>query len=413
MIVVVSSEADPESTEAMVGRLLASWRTGSGGVGGVAVVGCNVQSMTKNRVYGLDVLVWTPYGCTVIEVKGFCSAQSGVLDPRINGTWRVGSAPADLYSLDSAANPVAQGRPYMYAVKDNFKAARLPEWVELLVVLAPLAKADLTIRSSKLTDGIFVVAAPPGNDRSLLEHFTPKPGDQPCWSGDDIQRAFDLLDLDEYLPSPDQLAHEGFTVPRPPTVAPKPIGSGDDPFAPAPVPATARRGMHPPLSPPIPRGRLSPLTQPISGRSAADAPPGTAPPRADGRDARRWSDDDLDDVFHARPVSDSIEQPRRPRRPVGERYPSFPAAAPPPFTEPAARRWTQWPGLDTAISVLAIIVLAFLLLMVVRCGSEASSSRIGDPARSPAGQVQPSRPVAPHQAPPPVTPSACMPFQAC
>jgi hypothetical protein len=414
VIVIVSNGVQPKSAEAMVGRLLESWRTGRDRVEGVAVLGCNVRSMREDdRVYGLDALVWTPYACTVVEVKGFRSVQNGVLDPRINGTWRIGGADADLYTLDSAANPVAQGTDYMYAVKDNFTPANLPKWVNLLIVLAPRAEAHLTITSSQLKQGAFVVAATPDNDRSLRDYFTPAPGQKRLWSAEDVQRAFAILELDQYLPSPQQLAQEGFSFRRPPPAPLTHSPGQDDPFAPRPVPARPR--LHFPLSPSIPRGRLSPLAPvPASRLSSPAPPPGPVEPRAGNR-GRQWTDDDPEDVvLRDQPIPAFIEQPRRQRLSVDERYPLPPAAAPPPFAEPAPRRWSQWPGLDTAVSVLAIIFLAALLVLVVRCGDERSTPRTGDPARFPAGQIQPSPPLSPPRpAPPTRTPVTCMPFQAC
>lgn len=117
------------------------------------------------------------------EGQRFRSAQTGVLDPRDNGAWRVDKVVADLYSLGSAANSVSQARDYMFAVKNHFTLARLPDWVELLVVLAPHRDARLTITSSQLNRGTFVVAAASEDDRALRDYFTPASGAKRRWSG--------------------------------------------------------------------------------------------------------------------------------------------------------------------------------------------------------------------------------------
>ncbi|MEU1527133.1 NERD domain-containing protein [Nocardia rhamnosiphila] len=405
VIVIVSNGVEVEDAEEMVRRLLESWRTGGSQVGGVAVLGCKVRH--KRRVHSLDALVWTPYTCTVMEIKGFRSVQHGTLDPCDNGAWRVGGAVADLYSLGSAANPVAQAERYMYAVKKNFTPAGLPDWVHLLVVLAPLDDACLTITSSEINDGMFVVAASSDNDRDLRDYFTPDPGAKRRWSGEDLERAFGVLGLTQYLPGRQRLAQEGFSFARLPAETSAHPDGHNDPFAyrPAPMPP------QPTLTslPPAPRSRRSPLALPSTRANPGPSRP-VGPPASDR--GTRWQDaDDPQPTPRRQLISASTtDQPRRPRVPLSERYPLYPAATPPAFAEPTARRWSQWPGMDTAISILAIIILAAaLLILVACCGDARSATRTGGPMTPPAGQVQPS-PAPPR--PPPSTPNACMPFQA-
>ncbi|WP_280420862.1 nuclease-related domain-containing protein [Nocardia carnea] len=412
VIVIVSNGVKTKRAEEMVRRLLESWQAGTSQVGGVAVLGCNVRSMdSETEVYNLDALVWTPHKCAVVEVKGFRSAQTGVLDPRDNGAWRVDDMVADLYSLGSAANPVAQAQDYMFAVKNHFTPARLPDWVELLVVLAPQRDARLTITSSQLNRGTFVVAAASGDDRALRDYFTPPPGAKRRWSGEDIQRAFGVLGLTDYLPDRHRLAREGFSFSPPAAQTPAHPGDQDDPFAHRPAPTRERPHITPP--PPALGSRLSP--PPTTSTPRSPATPAPVGPHSSDRGTSEWGDDGVEHAAPLRPFTPvpTVDQPRRPRLPVSERYPLHPAATPPAFTALTARRWSQWPGIDTAVSVLAIIILAALLVLVARCGDERAASRTGDSVTPPAGQVQPS-PAPPPPAPPARTPNTCMPFQtAC
>lgn len=403
VIVIVNNGVEPDGAEAMIRRLLESWQPGSSRIGGVAVLGCNVRS--GPNVYNLDALVWTPHTCTVVEVKGFRSVQSGVLDPRDNGSWHVDGMAADLYSLGSVANPVAQAKRYMYAVKNQFSPKGLPDWVHLLVVLAPLREAHLTITSAQLHPGTFVVAASPDDDRALREYFSAGTGAKPRWSGEDLERAFTALGLDDYVPDRRRLAEEGFPYRRLPVNTPTHTGDRTDPSAHHLDPTPPRL----PISPAAP----APRNAPAPSFDSSTNPSELVEEHTNARNRRPHTEGGPRYADHAGQFSTApaFDEPRRQRPPVSDQYPAQPAA-PPAFAGPAARRWSQWPGTDTAASISAISILAVLLILVARCGAERATTRTDEPVAPapPAAHIHTSPPPMP-STPPAYTPNSCMPFQ--
>lgn len=423
MIVIVGNGAELSPAEKVVHRLLTSWQTGNVRVGGVAVLSCNVRRRSGVSSHELDALVWTPFGCTVVEIKGFRTVQHGTVDPRLNGAWRVGDAVADLYGLKSADNPVAQAKPYMYAVKNRLQRADLPDWVELLVVLVHQERAHLRIASPQLEDGVFLAAACPRRDRALREHFTAPPGSPRRWSGEHIQQAFHALELDDYLPARVDLAAEGFHFfdLSETTTTGVEVDEGGDPFGPLPAP-TPQRIPSTSLWSPRPPHHPAPAVPASPHSDTAEPEPSSMPPRrAEDPEEDRWAARRPEDApgppaTEQRTGHDQaydLEHPRRHRPPISDRYPLYPPS-PPPFPVPAERRWPQWLDIESLISALLILPLAILLLVaMVRCGAEDTPTHTGDPVTTSTRQLPP--PPAPQpavSAPPAHTPNSCMPFQA-
>jgi hypothetical protein len=417
VIVIVCNDIQLSSAEAELRRVLESWQAGSTQVGGIAVLSCNVRGSREFVSHELDALVWTPHGCTVIEVKGFRSVQHGVVHPRLNGDWRVGEAVADLYKLGSSTNPVAQAKPYMYAVKNRFRAAGLPDWVQILVVLVPQPRAHLTITSSKLDHGIHLVEASSRTDLSLRRFFTPGPGSRRLWSGEDIEHAFYALELDDYLPERSQLTAQGFYFGSPVPIVETRAGEGAQELASPramPCPPTL---ITPRSSPSVSRDDLA--SQRRDHAHLGHRSPVPADTGEDIRDSGRRAtsgqsatSSPLESAASNRGQRPALSHAVHARRPDGERYLPVTAASPPPLPETALRRWPRWVENETLHSILAIIVLAAVLVaLVTRCGGTAEPAHSGEPGIVPSEQARPSSPARTAPGPSSSTPEPCMPFQ--
>ncbi|MBM4509628.1 hypothetical protein GS421_11225 [Rhodococcus hoagii] len=122
MLLRVANEPDLSGAEQAVVGWIRSWQE-TAALPGLAVVNCRVPTRTGYRQ--VDAIVWTPYGCVVLEIKGFRSPQSGTLRVPVNAPWTVGGRPADLYTSRSSTNPLDQLETNCYAVK-NGSAPRVP-----------------------------------------------------------------------------------------------------------------------------------------------------------------------------------------------------------------------------------------------------------------------------------------------
>lgn len=211
MLVRVQNTEALSGAERFVVRLLREWGTGTQTLGGVAVFQCHVPRVRRGRAAGseIDVLVWTPRGCTVVEIKGFGSVQHGVLEVKVNGRWQVGGQPADVHAK-SAPNPLLQARKYMFDVKTLFQQHDLPSWIEMLVVLVPKTGSRITWSGAGMEPGTDLVLVRIGRSRPLLEYFRGSSAGPPRWTIDDVEQAFRVLELGDYLPTRAQLAAEGF-----------------------------------------------------------------------------------------------------------------------------------------------------------------------------------------------------------
>lgn len=219
MLLRVANEAGLSGAEQAVVGWIRSWQE-SDPLAGLAVVNCRVP--TRSGYRQVDAIVWTPYGCVVLEIKGFRSPQSGTLRVPINAAWTVGGRPAELYTQRSSANPLDQLETNCYAVKNGIVAAGVDRvFVHGAVVVMPFSPAEITLarvgpqnRVGDLADrvelrsGIHVVVGGDARLRQFLDSVG-SPRRTVQWSASTMVSAFEALGLPD-VPSVDELVREGF-----------------------------------------------------------------------------------------------------------------------------------------------------------------------------------------------------------
>ncbi|WP_169332400.1 hypothetical protein [Nocardia brevicatena] len=196
---------------------MTEWGPGDARVGGVAVFDCPVPRPRRGRFAtpAVDLVVWTPHGCTVVAIRGFGSVQHGPLDIRSTARWLVGDRPADLAVSKSAPNPLLQAHKQAAELRNCFRQHGLADKIEILIVLVPKTGSRITWNGTSPEPGSDIVLVRIGQSAALTEHFRrPRPGPV-RWRIEDVTRAFEALDLDEHLPAPEELAVEGFTTSMP------------------------------------------------------------------------------------------------------------------------------------------------------------------------------------------------------
>ncbi|MBM4540759.1 hypothetical protein GS504_07195 [Rhodococcus hoagii] len=219
MLLRVANEPDLSGAEQAVVGWIRSWQE-TAALPGLAVVNCRVPTRTGYRQ--VDAIVWTPYGCVVLEIKGFRSPQSGTLRVPVNAPWTVGGRPADLYTSRSSTNPLDQLETNCYAVKNGIGAAgpdRL--FVHGAVVVMPSSPAEIALARVgprnpvgdvgdrvELRSGIHVVV---GSDARLRQFLDGVGGPRRTarWSASAMVSAFEALGLPD-VPTVDELVREGF-----------------------------------------------------------------------------------------------------------------------------------------------------------------------------------------------------------
>ncbi|MFC9517055.1 nuclease-related domain-containing protein [Nocardiaceae bacterium NPDC056970] len=219
MLVRVANEAGLSGAEQAVVGWIRSWQQTTP-LPGLAVVNCRIP--TRSGYRQVDAIVWTPYACIVLEIKGFRSPQSGTLRVPVNAAWTVGGRPAELYTHRSSTNPLDQLETNCYAVKNAIVAGGVDRvFVHGAVVVMPYSPAEITLarvgpqnRVGDLADrvelrrGIDVVV---GSD-TRLRHFLDSvggPGRAVRWSASTMVSTFEALGLPD-VPNADELLREGF-----------------------------------------------------------------------------------------------------------------------------------------------------------------------------------------------------------
>jgi len=194
----------------------------------------------------VDMIIWTPYACVIVEVKGFKSPQSGTVQISVNGEWTIDGEPAALYVSNAGSNPVDQMEKNVFATKNHFQASDIrPDWVHGLILLFPMRGEKLTLKafdsSSRqkhndtvnLRDGTDVAV---GRLKPLRRYLFDRRGEQrhPLWSAQAVAKAFETLQMTTISPSLEAIVAEGFpreiehpyrrrsaAAPSPPTAPPR------------------------------------------------------------------------------------------------------------------------------------------------------------------------------------------------
>lgn len=217
MIIRVPDAETLSGVEKFVHRLVTEWGPGDGRVGGVAVFDCPIPRPRRGRSApaAADLVVWTPHGCTVVAIRGFGSVQHGPLEVRGTGRWSVGDRPADLAVSKSAPNPLLQAHKQAAELRNCFRQHGLADEIEILVVLVPKTGSRITWDGTSPEPGSDIVLVRIGQSAALTEYFR-RPRTGPVrWRAEDVTRVFEVLDLDEHLPTPEESAVEGFPTSMP------------------------------------------------------------------------------------------------------------------------------------------------------------------------------------------------------
>lgn len=218
MIVVVADETELEGAEQIVGAAIRDWASDAGGV---AVFRCHVPESRGGSVE-VDALVCTPQGATVVEVKGFTTHQDGTLATPPNGPWTIDDEPAALYHAARVPNPFVQVRRQVFAAKNLLQQSGIFGWVNAVIALVPQPGSDITIEETRIADGYRAVLVGRDDSSALHDYFNAETGRTVRLSVADVSRVFAGLNLRHLLPSPYELAAQGFPAELDPATTSRP-----------------------------------------------------------------------------------------------------------------------------------------------------------------------------------------------
>lgn len=229
-VIVRVQSAELSGVQRFVLRLIGDWGAGSERIGGIALLGCPLPRPRRRSTTTADLLIWTPYGCTLVVLADFGSVQHGVLDTPPGGRWQVGERAADLRTSSGAVNPLQRARRQRAELTTIFRRAGVPEQIDVLVVLIPKTGSRITWTRPTQEPGEEAIMARIGQSTDFTEYFAHPPGHTMCWRAADIARAFAALGVPLSVPDPEEAAAEGFVV-----------TAGDTTGAPAPADSAADR----------------------------------------------------------------------------------------------------------------------------------------------------------------------------
>lgn len=209
-VIVRVQSTELSGVQRFVRRLVSDWGPGAGRMGGVALLGSPQARSRRRSAPDTDLLIWTPYACTLVVLADFGSVQHGVLTTGPTGRWQLGDGVADLRTGKSTPNPVLRGRKVRNELTALFRRHGLSEHIDVLVVLIPKTGSRITWTPPPPEDGIETVLVRIGRSAGLAEYFERSATGPVRWRGEDIERAFEILGATRYLPDPDALAEEGF-----------------------------------------------------------------------------------------------------------------------------------------------------------------------------------------------------------
>ncbi|MFI9537833.1 hypothetical protein ACIG56_31905 [Nocardia fusca] len=210
MIVRVQS-TELSGVQRFVRRLISDWGPGAERMGGVALLGSPQPRSRRRAAPDTDLLVWTPYACTLVVLADFGSVQHGVLTTGPTGRWQLGDGVADLRTGKATPNPILRGRKVRNELAALFRRHGLSEHIDVLVVLIPKTGSRISWTPPPPQDGIETVLVRIGRSEGLAEYFERAAAGPVRWRGEDLVRAFEILGAARYLPDPDALDEEGFS----------------------------------------------------------------------------------------------------------------------------------------------------------------------------------------------------------
>ncbi|WP_409484806.1 NERD domain-containing protein [Arsenicicoccus dermatophilus] len=231
-MVVIPISDPPVDSERRVAQALQD-RPGAKPIQGVLLVG-------PLKPAHVDLLVLTPHGCVVVEVKGVLGDTGGLVEAPLQGDWTAGGASMDLCLKDGDVNPIGQAEGYakqLGGMLRDHPTTPLPSAFvpALIVVTQPGRSTAPTLRLPPpgflgFADDrhqVTVVAHRPyvagvGGDRSAnvgplrgYFHGLGGNGRSRDWDLESVATFFDIIDLPaEKRPDEQALRAEGFK-PRP------------------------------------------------------------------------------------------------------------------------------------------------------------------------------------------------------
>lgn len=209
-VIVRVQSTELSSVQRFVRRLISDWGPGAERMGGVALLGSPPPRSRRRAAPDTDLLVWTPYACTLVVLADFGSVQHGVLTTGPTGRWQLGDGVADLRTGKATPNPILRGRKVRNELAALFRRHGLSEHIDVLVVLIPKTGSRISWTPPPPEDGIETVLVRIGRSEGLAEYFERAAAGPVRWRGEDLAQAFEILGVSRYLPDPDALDEEGF-----------------------------------------------------------------------------------------------------------------------------------------------------------------------------------------------------------
>lgn len=209
-VIVRVQSTELSSVHRFVHRLVGEWGAGDDRIGGLALLGGALSRRRSGTV--IDLLVWTPYSCTLVLLADFGSVQHGELRTPLAGRWQVGDRPADLRTTKSALNPVLRARKQKAELAALFRRYGLSEQIDVLVVLIPKTGSRISWDPPPAEVDVETILVRIGQSGGLTEYFERPPVGGVRWRAADLERAFEALGISRQLPDPEALAAEGFAV---------------------------------------------------------------------------------------------------------------------------------------------------------------------------------------------------------
>ncbi len=218
-VIVRVQSAELSSVQRFLLRLIGDWGAGSERIGGIALLGCPLPRPRRRSTTVIDLLVWTPHGCTLVVLADFGSVQHGVLETPPGGRWQVGERAADLRTGSGTANPLVRARRQRTELAAIFRRHGVPEQIDLLVVLIPKTGSRITWARPPQEPGEDTIMVRIGQSADFTEYFERPPGRVVRWRAADLARAFPALGIPLSAPAPEESAAEGFEVTADDTMA--------------------------------------------------------------------------------------------------------------------------------------------------------------------------------------------------
>lgn len=211
-VIVRVQSAELSSVQRFVLRLIGDWGAGCERVGGVALLGCPLPRPRRRSSTVVDLLVWTPYGCTLVVLADFGSVQHGVLETPADSRWQVGEGAADVRTGSGTVNPLLRARRQRAELAGIFHRHGVPEHIDVLVVLIPKTGSRITWARPPQEVSEEMIMVRIGRSADFTAYFERPSGRGQSWDAAAIARAFTALGVPLSAPEPAEAEAEGFAV---------------------------------------------------------------------------------------------------------------------------------------------------------------------------------------------------------